>query len=187
MCITPSWGLLGNDEFVGAWETGMARIQREWWSCMQANTPLEVVEGGHKFVNDAVQAPHQCCLDQVYRCANLPFSDGGWRRASLSVRHFAIFLAIAPSPSPNLHRIARKIAKDTLFAIYVGQWHDRVTGVSCPPVLKLSTVPSLRDPKRGLDTLQGDILCWRALLCPFRRPGPSKWVMGLHLWIWRKN
>jgi len=40
---------------------------------------------------------------------------------------------------------------------------------------------------RGLDTLQGDLLCWRALLCPFRRPGPSKWVMGLHLWIWRTN
>jgi len=40
-----------------------------------------------------------------YRCAISPFCDGGWQRASLSVRHFAIFLAIAPSPSPNLHRI----------------------------------------------------------------------------------
>jgi len=57
-------------------------------------------------------------LDQVYRCAISPFCDGGWRRASLSVRHFVMFLASAPSPSPNLHRIARRIAKDTLFATY---------------------------------------------------------------------
>ena len=28
--------------------------------------------------------------DQVYRCAISPFCHGGWRRASLSVRHFAI-------------------------------------------------------------------------------------------------
>jgi len=124
--------------------------------------------------------------DQVYRCAISPFCDGGWRRASLSVGHFAIFLAIAPSPSPNLHRIARRIATDTLFAIYVGQWHDGVTDVSSTRI-KLSTAPSFSDPMRGLDTLQGDLLCWRALLCPFKRHGPSKWVMGLHLWIWRRN
>jgi len=85
------------------------------------------------------------------------------------VRHFAIFLAIAPSPSANLRRIARRIAKDTLFAKYVGQWHDGVTDISCPPGLKLLTAPSLSDPMRGLDTLQGDLLCWRALLCPFNK------------------
>jgi len=62
VCITPSWELLGKDGFLGVCETGMARIQREWWSCMQVSTPIEVVDGGHKVVNDAVQAPHQCCL-----------------------------------------------------------------------------------------------------------------------------
>jgi len=149
--------------------------------------------GGHGRPSTLSFPPHtpplvvRCPGDQVYRCAISPFCNGGWRRASLSVRHFAIFLAIAPSPSPNLHRIARRIAKDTRFAKYVGQWHDGVTDVSCPPGLKLSTAPSLSDPMRGLDTLQGDLLCWRALLCPFKRDGPSKWVMGLNLWIWRRS
>jgi len=38
------------------------------------------------------------------------------------VRHFAVFFAIALSPSPNLHMMARRIAKSTLFVKYVDQW-----------------------------------------------------------------
>jgi len=68
--------------------------------------------------------------DQVYRCAILQFCDGGWRKASLLVRHFAVYSDIEPSPSPHLHRIARTMTKDTLFAKNVCQWQGGVTGVS---------------------------------------------------------
>lgn len=40
------------------------------------------------------------------------------------MHHFSVFFAIVPSP--NLQRMARRIAKETLIVRYVDQWHDEL-------------------------------------------------------------
>lgn len=96
------------------------------------------------------------------------------------LRHYAIDFAIYA-------QMPRRIAQDTLFAKSVGQWHGELINIWCPPGLELSRAPPLNLPVQELTTLQCDLLCWKARLRQFRRHGPSKGVMGLHLWISGKS